>query len=401
MKIKNLALFVSIVHTILFIPFFTNGYISSDWDSYALIGSAKIFLEQDLYIPSRPPGFPLSELLTITVVYLSEILNLSFEKILLLTQYVFLTLCNFLIYKLLKMNNSRSNIYYLIMVASPIYIISGFTVIDYMGGLFFGFLGIYLFKNSKEDSNLFFISLIFAISIGFRLSNIIFLASLIIFLIFKEQKFIKALNIIFITGGISLFIYGIAYWSLWENSLQTIYNEDITEIICIFNLTNTDHSLISRLGRFVIKQTNYLSVVGSILFIVNIFKLKHIKFSENIIYLSIFTFFQLSFLRLPTEEEHLLPAFIALFLILSNSDINISYKKIILFIVFLSNFLNLNFYEVDAIDNATLINFNSDIKSGLLIEDYETRNEKGQNKEFHYENSVDTLINAWKYGCPN
>ena len=401
MKIKNLALFVSIVHTILFIPFFTNGYISSDWDSYALIGSAKIFLEQDLYIPSRPPGFPLSELLTITVVYLSEILNLSFEKILLLTQYVFLTLCNFLIYKLLKMNNSRSNIYYLIMVASPIYIISGFTVIDYMGGLFFGFLGIYLFKNSKEDSNLFFISLIFAISIGFRLSNIIFLASLIIFLIFKEQKFIKALNIIFITGGISLFIYGIAYWSLWENSLQTIYTEDITEIICIFNLTNTDHSLISRLGRFVIKQTNYLSVVGSILFIVNIFKLKHIKFSENIIYLSIFTFFQLSFLRLPTEEEHLLPAFIALFLILSNSDINISYKKIILFIVFLSNFLNLNFYEVDEIDNATLINFNSDIKSGLLIEDYESRNEKGQNKEFHYENSVDTLINAWKYGCPN
>ena len=401
MKIKNLALFVSIVHTILFIPFFTNGYISSDWDSYALIGSAKIFLEQNLYIPSSPPGFPLSELLTITVVYLSEILNLSFEKFLLLTQYIFLTLCNFLIYKLLKINNSKSNIYYLIMVASPIYIISGFTVIDYMGGLFFGFLGIYLFKNSKEDSNLFLISLIFAISIGFRLSNIIFLASLVIFLIFKEQKFIKALNIIFITGGISLVIYGIAYWSLWENSLQTIYTEDITEIICIFNLTNTDHSLISRLGRFVIKQTNYLSVVGSILFIFNIFKLKHIKFSENIIYLSIFTFFQLSFLRLPTEEEHLLPAFIALFLILSNSDINISYKKIILFIVFLSNFLNLNFYEVDEVDNATLINFNSNIKSGLLIEDYELRNEKGQNKEFHYENSVDTLINAWKYGCPN
>ena len=401
MKIKNLALFVSIVHTILFIPFFTNGYISSDWDSYALIGSAKKFLEQNLYIPSRPPGFPLSELLTITVVYLSEILNLSFEKFLLLTQYIFLTLCNFLIYKLLKINNSKSNIYYLIMVASPIYIISGFTVIDYMGGLFFGFLGIYLFKNSKEDSNLFLISLIFAISIGFRLSNIIFLASLVIFLIFKEQKFIKALNIIFITGGISLVIYGIAYWSLWENSLQTIYTEDITEIICIFNLTNTDHSLISRLGRFVIKQTNYLSVVGSILFIFNIFKLKHIKFSENIIYLSIFTFFQLSFLRLPTEEEHLLPAFIALFLILSNSDINISYKKIILFIVFLSNFLNLNFYEVDEVDNATLINFNSNIKSGLLIEDYELRNEKGQNKEFHYENSVDTLINAWKYGCPN
>ena len=130
----------------------------------------------------------------------------------------------------------------------------------------------------------------FSISIGFRLSNIIFLASLIIFLILKEQKFIESFKIIFITGMFSLTIYGIVYLSLWENSLQMFYDENISEIFCIFNLTNTDHTLFSRLGRFVLKQTNFLKVIGSILFIANISKLKYIKFSENIIYLSIFIF---------------------------------------------------------------------------------------------------------------
>ena len=102
MKIRKRALFVSTVHALLFIPFFTTGFVGSDWDSYALIGSAKIFLEQGSYIPSRPPGFPLSELLTVVGIYLSEVLSISFEKILLLTQYMFLTLCNFLIYELFK-----------------------------------------------------------------------------------------------------------------------------------------------------------------------------------------------------------------------------------------------------------------------------------------------------------
>jgi hypothetical protein len=37
----------------------------------------------------------------------------------------------------------------------------------------------------------------------------------------------------------------------------------------------------------------------------------------------------------------------------------------------------------------------------LLIEDYELREEKGKNKLYHYQNSVDTLNIAWKNGCPN
>lgn len=401
MKYKNSVLLTSIVHTLLFIPFYLSGFIGADWDSYALIGSAKIFTEQGIYIPSRPPGFPLSELLTLSVINVSEILNIHFEKVLLVIQYLFLLLSNILLSKLFKINNQKINFYYLIVMFSPIYIISGFTVIDYMAGLVFGYMGVYIFNKRKSANSIVLISFLFSISIGFRLSNIIFLISLIIYIIFIKKESVLAFKIIFLTSLLSSIIYGVAYWSLWSTSLKIIYGSNLSELVCIFNLTNTDHTLLSRLGRFVIKQTNYLSVLGSILFIVNIPKLKFIKLSENIVFFLIFIFFQLSFVRLPTEEGHMLPAFIALFLIISNSNLDFSFKKLILILTFISNFLNLNFYVVDEVDSANSILFTSDIRSGLLIEDYEIRAEKGKNKLYHYQNSVDTLNIAWKNGCPN
>ena len=401
MKYKNSVLLTSIVHTLLFIPFYLSGFIGADWDSYALIGSAKIFIEQGIYIPSRPPGFPLSELLTLSVINVSEIFNIHFEKVLLVIQYLFLLLSNILLSKLFKINNQKINFYYLIVMFSPIYIISGFTVIDYMAGLVFGYMGVYIFNKNKSTNSIVLISFLFSISIGFRLSNIIFLISLVIYIIFIKKESVLAFKIIFLTSLLSSIIYGIAYWSLWSASLKIIYGSNLSELVCIFNLTNTDHTLLSRLGRFVIKQTNYLSVLGSILFIINIPKLKFIKLSENIVFFLIFIFFQLSFVRLPTEEGHMLPAFIALFLIISNSNIDFSFKKLILILTFISNFLNLNFYVVDEVDSANSILFTSDIRSGLLIEDYEIRAEKGKNKLYHYQNSVDTLNIAWKNGCPN
>ena len=40
-------------------------------------------------------------------------------------------------------------------------------------------------------------------------------------------------------------------------------------MFCIFNLTNTDHDLINRLGRFVLKQVPFLGTVGSMLLLTN------------------------------------------------------------------------------------------------------------------------------------
>ena len=310
-------------------------------------------------------------------------------------------LSNILIFKLLSLKNRNSQTLYFLIMFSPIYIISGLTVIDYIPGLFFGFLGILLIFNTKKYKNIYVISLLFAFSIGFRLSNIIFLIALTFYLILIKKDQRSSFIVVSATGVFSLIIYGTAYWSLWSNTLSTIYSSNISELLCIFNLTNTDHDPISRLGRFVLKQASYLSVLGSLLLLANIRKIKNIQFFENIIFMVIFILFQISFLRLPTEEGHMLPAFIAAIIIISNSNVDLSFGKILFVIVLLSNFINLNFYDVNETDSATEIYFNSEIKPGLLVEDYNLRIERGQNKQFHYQNSIDTLNKAWKNGCPN
>ena len=122
---------------------------------------------------------------------------------------------------------------------------------------------------------------------------------------------------------------------------------------------------------------------------------------DSLIYLIIFLSFQLSFLRLPTEEGHLLPSFIAFFILLSKTSREFKFKNTLLVLVLLSNFVNFNFYKVDQIDSASSIEISLQLQRGQILEDYQMRKEKGQNKVFHYQNSVDTLLTAWKNGCPN
>jgi len=51
----------SIFHLLIFIPFIIQKFIGPDWDSYALLGTVINLYEDSLYLPSRPPGFPLYE----------------------------------------------------------------------------------------------------------------------------------------------------------------------------------------------------------------------------------------------------------------------------------------------------------------------------------------------------
>ena len=55
---------------------------------------------------------------------------------------------------------------------------------------------------------------------------------------------------------------------------------------------------------------------------------------------------------------------------------------IILVSVILSNFIDLKFYEVDKVDGASDIIFSIKIEKGLLLEDYELRNQIGEKKNF-------------------
>jgi hypothetical protein len=110
--------------------------------------------------------------------------------------------------------------------------------------------------------------------------------------------------------------------------------------------------------------------------------------------------FEISFLRLPTEEGHLLPAFISFLLIIK--DFNGPKISILLVLSFLiiSGFYDLKFYRVNQLDSASEVTFEIYFDKGFLFQEYELRKDISD-KTFHYFNSRDTLKNAWENGCPN
>ena len=65
---------------------------------------------------------------------------------------------------------------------------------------------------------------------------------------------------------------------------------------------------------------------------------------------------------------------------MNSMEIKNSYLTVILISTLVTNFLHIGLYEVDQPDQATEVYFNLQINQGLLIQDYQSRGEKGQNK---------------------
>tara|TARA_B100001559_G_C16488690_1_gene617378 strand:+ start:680 stop:1894 length:1215 start_codon:yes stop_codon:yes gene_type:complete len=392
--------FSSLISLLLFIPVFINSNIGSDWDSYALIGTYENFIKYNTYIPSRPPGFPTYELLIGLLIYVSEILGTNKEQLLLFFHFLLLISFNYLIYCFFKQIKNSNFLIYLIIIFSPIYLISGLSIIDYFFGNLFGFLAIYLvlyLPNQKYQN--FYVIIALSLSISSRLSNLIFLGVIFLYILIKNNDFKLAILVLVSTLIISSTVYFYFYSNLFAfYKISGIYSS-WTEMFCIFNLTNTDHDLINRLGRFVLKQVPFLGTLGSMLLLTNFLKLDFDIKNKKFYFFLLFLLFELSFLRLPTEEGHLIPAFIAFMFLISKSKNKA--LIVILISVMLSNFYDLKFYEVDKIDSASTINLSLNIKEGFLIEDYNLRNTIALEKLFHYKNSQVTLYDAWSSGCPN
>lgn len=393
-----------VVSTLFFIPVFLRANIGSDWDSYALVGTYINFIDSGIYIPSRPPGFPVFEILIGLITYISNYLGLNnFEQGLLIIQFLTLISLNVLIYNFFNRAGNKKSLFFLLIVLSPIYLISGLSIIDYFLGSLFGFSALYLalYKNDLNYHQI-LISVLLSLAIGVRLSNVIFLFAILILFLTKKEN----LNKIFITGFTTVILSSFLYFPLYNNLYNfyadtNIYNSS-SEMSCVINLTNTDHDLIGRLGRFILKQINFFGTLGFIFFIILLKDVKiKINNSTTSLFL-IFLFFQLSFLRLPTEEGHLIPAFIALMIMLNQlSQYSLKILLTAVVFTFLSNFIDIRFYEVDQVDSASEITFNLSISEGFFVEDYKLRNLKGTDKEFNYSNSQSTLFDAWKNGCPN
>lgn len=400
-KIKSNYFYSSILLSFfLFLPFLFSNNISSDWDSYAIIGTYLNFAESRIYIPSRPPGFPLYEIIVSLIISISNGIGINFEYLLLFFQFLSLIGLNLIIYKFIQKDNDLQNINYLFIVFSPIYIISGFTVIDYTLGALLGFSAIYLyFYSTKFKNSILFPSLLIAFSSAVRLSNLIYMLGLVVFLIAFKRENLVALKLFSLTLMFCFFLYLPFYINLYNFMSQTSDIKNFYDFLCVFNLTNTDQDLYNRIGRFTLKQINFFGTLGFLLFILSFKNYKLPRLNEKSYFIIIFLLFQLSFLRLPTEEGHLLPAFICLFLILK-----IKFNKLslaVLLLVFFANFIDLKFYEVDVPNHASQAFLNIRFDDGLLIEDFKERAFKGLDKNFNYQNAKKSVYDAWSQGCPN
>ena len=385
---------LTFVQTLFFLPFFLQSNIGSDWDAYSLIGTYLIFEESGQYFPSRPPGFPVYELL---VGFISKFSFLGIEKTLLLLQYIIMISLNFLIYLFFQKRKDTNILIFIIILFSPIYLISSFTVIDYTFGALFGFLSIYLAQYGSKKYRL-FIPLFLAISIGARLSNIVFLIATLISLNQKNIKLAKLFNTLLYTFFLSILFYTPTHLNLFKYLKNLGYKT--SELVCILNLTNTDHTLYDRIGRFILKQINYMGFIAFVIFLIAIIISKKQIQRKHYPLVVVFLLFELSFLRLPTEEGHLLPAFIAFMLIIKDFKFHNKFLNLTILFLVISSFFDLKFYTVDVVDSASTAELGVYPSKGYLIEEYELR-EQVVNKNYHYENSKITLIEAWAEGCPN
>ena len=389
---------VSTIHLIIFVPFVIQKTIGPDWDSYALIGTITNLYKDSLYLPSRPPGFPVYEFFLTGLYSLSNILNIDFEVVFILSQYLFVLANNYLIYKFFLKLAYKNYLLYYVAVFSPIYLTSGLSIIDYHAGLLFGFLGIYVALYKPQS--IYFVSIFLAISSGIRLSNLLFFIVVVGILLGNKIEFRKIVYFSSITLFLSFVIYIPGYINLWNSSLSSNLT-NYFDMVCVLNLTNIDHPLLDRLGRFVLKQLDFLGIVGSIVVLICLTKIRKENIYNNYYFFMIFILFQISFLRLPTEEGHLLPAFIAFVFILNSLKIKNVFLITIFISTLLSNLIFISIYDVDVPDQATEIYFNFELEQGLLFQDFESRQDIAKDKQYHYENSYYSIKDVWEDGCPN
>jgi len=366
-----------LLQVILFIPILVTSSIGSDWDSYAVLASGKIYITEGLYIPSRPPGFPIYEIL-IGALYVISI------EFVLLTNFILNILFLLFVYSKLSKTTISKIIFHTIFLSS-VYLVASFSIIDYILGAFFGFLAIEYLKNDRY----LLASISIFISCGIRLSNLIFLIAMLYFCLMNKKELKVYLLFIF-----SLFLTAAIYLPSYQ----------IGGGLCFLNLTNIDHNGIDRVGRFVYKQLQIFGIIGSMLFLYSLFtnKTKFRDFNVNDkTYLIIIILFELSFLRLPTEKGHLLPA---LFCLVFLSDKLFSKSLVVyclLIFTLFSNFLTIEFLTPDTPNHATTANLNITITQGYYLQDFEQRLLKMENFDNYLQVGINNIKSDWSNGGPN
>ena len=86
-QVKKHFYLVSLIQFLIFIPFLLQRFVGADWDSYALVGTVINLHNDYIYLPSRPPGFPVYEYFLTILYSISDIFNINFEFLFLVISF--------------------------------------------------------------------------------------------------------------------------------------------------------------------------------------------------------------------------------------------------------------------------------------------------------------------------
>jgi hypothetical protein len=339
----------------LYFPLTFLGY-GTDCDSESVIKTAQNIDQQDRYIPSRLPGYFVHEFSTAILFKLggSFLSNVGTMIMSLLTIYFFIQICqyHYIPHKYLLA---------LFLILNPVYWVNSTCTIDYSWALALLLAG-YMFLKEKSYITA---GILLGLSIGTRLSSIIFVAALFISYVLTKEPDRKK---VFLSLAISIAVGALLYLPpfIYMGGSFKFLTYDMGEM-----------DWFGHLARFVYKNIYIIGVqtfIASLLmspFIIKGFR-QNYKDYENILLFSflIIAGFETMYMKFPLEMSYLLPMLPFLLMLLGISLKN--NKGIIIFLLivqFSYNLVNINIARPDVSNIATSATLGLWIEWGYLITD--------------------------------
>ena len=345
---------------ICYFPFIFYGF-GGDSDSHAVGRTAERLINELQYQPSRYPGYFTHEAFSSLLYFLGGSVGTNFGTLImsLIAIYFFLLI-------LKTFNIPHRYLLALFMAFQPIYFVNSSCTIDYIWALALLLAGYSVLLKKQTVLG----GILFGLAVGARMSSCLFVLAVVIahFIVGKDDKYrtLFAGVIAAVTGAL-LYIPSFIYAG---------------KTMAFFTYYMPDFNLSGYLGRFVYKNIYFLglqmfiAVIVSMPVIVRGFRKNRKEFDRLPVILSvlIIVFFELLFIKIPLENEYLLPILPFLLILLA---IALKYRRkllIVLFLVQLSfNFVNFNIAQPDVPNQATGARVGFWVEEGYVFKDFQHR----------------------------
>lgn len=352
------------VAALLYVPLAFLGY-GSDSDSLSVVRTGQHFIATFDYVPSRLPGYFVHEVFVFFLNRLggSLLSNLGTVFMSLLTLDAFRSMCRH--YRV-----PRPTLLTAILMLQPFFWVNAASTIDYIWALGFCFLGFYLLLKGKFIAA----AIALALAIGCRLSTILPVGFILVFLVITQKQQRRAL-VITAAGtallGVAMFLPPLDFLE-WDLSRWLV-------------LSTGDPSLWTPLltvGRYLYKNLMFFSlpvviwVAGLIVIRVIHGKISDTSRWDGLSWLSLAVILgvELMFLRIPIEMEYLLPL-LPFALILAGRLLagRPGWLWLLMTLVLLSNFLWINLARSVTPNQASEVIYGFWLEPGYLLQDITTR----------------------------